>query len=218
MMTHTKLRPRFIALPIAVAVLMLAGCGAIPWLANGIGGGAKTVDVKARYPHLDHQRVAVLVAVDSQTLFHHPQAPVSIGRAVSAAIVEHVPGVRVMNPTEIAAYTAKHPYWTTVPYGQLLDQLHVSRVVLVDVVDYRMHEPGNKYVWNGRLSGNVSVYAGDAADPDNAVFATQVQARFPSDTKIGAVNTNDRTVALGLVSDFATKTGYLFYDHQETRQ
>src|SRR5690606_38127145 len=92
---------------------LLPGCG---WLAHGIAGGKRPVDVQAQYRGLDGQSVAILVTAHDRILAQHPQAPALVGRMVSGAIATHVPNVTVTDPERAGEYQARNPYWAALPY------------------------------------------------------------------------------------------------------
>ena len=200
-----------------ICAAMLGGCGVIPWMASGVGGGEKTYSVEAQYRGLDNRSVAVMVSADEVTLFQQPNAPKTVARAITSLLAQHIPGIELTNPAQIAKYQVNNPYWTTLPYSQLIEKMGVDRLVLVDLVDYRTHEPGNAHVWRGVVTGNVLVIEADSPDPDNPAFFSTVRAEFPEDTTVGVVNADAQTIQLGMVSLFARRAGGLFYDHEVTK-
>lgn len=207
------------ALLAAVLTLTFAagGCQVVPWLAHGVGGGDKKVDVKAEYRGLDNRTVAVMVMADETTLFGYPQAPGTVTRAVSSHLAQGVPGVTVMDPNQIIAYQRANPYWTTYRHGELARAMGVDRLVLIDLVEYRTHEPGNAHVWQGVTSGNIVVIESDAEDPDNPAYTNTVRVQFPEDTKVGVVNADSDKIQLGMVKLFSQRAAGLFYDHEVTQ-
>lgn len=213
---HTKrpiVPPRLTACLILLAA-MVPGCGPLAWIAQGAAGGKRTYQVKAQYLGLANQKVAVMVAADEYTLFQAPGAPLKVSRAVSAKIATHVPGVEIVPPQEVIDFQLKHPYWSAVPYSELTEDLGVDRIVLIDLIEYRTHEPGNAHVWQGVITGEVGVVEARGEDPDNFAFSTVVRARFPQDSAIGLVNSDDQTIELGMLVTFARDAAGLFYDHE----
>ncbi len=183
------------------------GCGAMP-------GEKKMIDVKAQYLGLAGQRVAVLTSADPHLLHEYPKATLVINKAITARIAKHVPGVTTTIPDEIDAFQKQNPYWENMRYGELAEKLGVDRVVLVDLIEYQTHEPGNAYIWQGLVTANIGVIDADSRDPDNFVFQNTVQARFPEKSDIGLVDSDNDTIQLGLIYLFSRRGGGLFYDHQ----
>ncbi len=189
-----------------VTCIPLAGC-AMP-------GEKKLVDVKAEYLGLANQKVAVMSAADAHLLHLYPQAPTLVSQAVSKRIARHVPGVTLIIPKELAAFLKANPYWANLPYSQLVDKLGVDKVVLIDLIEYQTHEPGNAYVWQGLITANIGVIDAHAADPDNLVYQNTVSVRFPEKSSVGIVDADHESIQLGMLYLFGKKAGGLFYDHQ----
>lgn len=200
----------------ALLVLIAVGCAPLGFLASGFEKDTKKVQREAQYPGLVDGNVAVMVVADEYTLFHFPEAPLSVCRAVSARLADNIDSLTVMDPQLVMDYQADNPYWHAVPYNELIDNLHVDAIVLIDLIEYRTHEPGNAHVWQGVITGNVGVIEKHTADPDNFVFYTTVTANFPEDNPVGLLDSDDQTVQLGMLSLFSRDAGGLFYDHEVT--
>lgn len=215
---HTTLRRLshvMLLLPL-LATLGLMGCG---YAAHALFGGERTVDVAAEYRGLDEQRVAVLVAVHDEMLGHFPQAPSKINQAVSAHLAQHVPGITVTEPARMIDFQINNPFWNAIPYSQIVRQMDVDRLVLVDLSEYRTREPGNRHLWQGRVSGRVTVIDAHATDPDSPVYEKTVVADFPENQRLGVPEhgSDQASIELGMISLFARNTTNLFHDHKEKR-
>ncbi|MFA9479048.1 hypothetical protein ACERK3_12215 [Phycisphaerales bacterium AB-hyl4] len=199
---------------LAMLSISLAGCGPLGWVAHGVAGGQKRVKIKADYTGLENQRVAVLVDVDEYTLHQHRQAPMLISREISTEIAEHVVGVQLVNPRDVISFQHDNPYWSTGRYTEIFEKLDVDRLVIVDLMDYRLHEPGNMHIYQGLLSGTVMVVEADARDPDQPRYSTTVRVEYPENSTIGAVSTNPGAIQGELITRFGLETGRLFHDHE----
>jgi len=217
------LRPRIVR-RLAVLLILVAGTSVLPgcnilgWAANAVGGGKRSVKVEARYTKLDHHSIAVMVAASDITLFHYPDAPYRVSQAVSRHLADHLKKVTLMDPHQVIRFQRDNPYWTAMRYGRLIKKMHVDRLVLIDLIDYRTHEPGNTHVWKGVIDANVGVVSAAAADPDNFVFYQHVRIEFPPDTTVGVVDSNNQTMQLGMVTYFAERAAGLFYTHKENAE
>jgi hypothetical protein len=187
--------------------LQAVGCDSMP-------GEKKMVDVTAEYLGLADQRVAVMVAADSHMLYQYPSAPDNVCRAVTAAIAKNVPGVTTTIPDEVTAFQQANPYWINMRYGKLAEHLNVDKIVLIDLIEYQTHEPGNAHIWQGLITANIGVIDAGAQDPDNFVYQNTVGAKFPEESTIGLIDSDDETIELGMVFLFTRKGAGLFYDHQ----
>jgi len=201
-------------LALAVTAALLPGCAVLGFGAQVFKD--ETPDrVEAQYTDLADQDVAVMVAASETTLYQHPQAREAITKAMSRRIAENIENVSLMAPDEILDYQVENPYWHTLPYSEVLEKLEVDRLVLVDLVDYQTHEPGNAHVLRGLISANVGVLEADAMDADTFAFRQNVRAKYPRDAKVGLINSDEQTVELATVKHFTHKAAGLFYDHTE---
>jgi hypothetical protein len=196
-----------VALMLLAAVLNVSGCVPMP-------GEKVLVDVAGEYLGLVDQRVAVMVAADGYMLHSYPEAPIRLSKSITSRIAQHVPGVVTTIPEQVARFQEANPYWMNMRYGELAEKMGVDKIVLVDLVEYQTHEPGNAHLWQGLITANVGVIDANAPDPDNFIYYKTVGARFPEESDIGIIDTDDDTIQLGMVVLFARKAGGLFYDHQ----
>jgi hypothetical protein len=207
--------PRAVAvLTLCLAWISLTGCEAAGWLTEGVIGREKKVNVEAQYRGLDNKSVAVVVAADDRTLYGYPMAPLRVSQAISAQLAVYVPGVRLADPRQIVEFQYNNPHWSTLPYEDLLKRFKVDRLILVDLTHYSTHEPGNKYVWQGQVVANVSVAEADRKDPNHLAFATAVSAKFPEDSVVGVLDSDDEAMQKGMLDLFSRNVVRLFHDHQ----
>lgn len=203
---------RLLALTLAAALLTLAAC-------HQSVHDPKDYDVTAQYTDLDNQTVAVLVGVSDHTNFHHPGAARQIAREVTRRISLNVPGVSVINPDRILEWQAQNPYWTARTPGQLIAALNVDRLVMVEVGEYRMTDPGDTNIKRGVISANINVVEADAIDPDDFGFSAPLRVSFPDEfrTKVGLVEASEQDIQTITVSRFTEEAAGMFYDHTITR-
>ena len=145
----TPRHPAFrLAVPlVAVASLSLLGSCGMFGLASKVGEAIeaeKKIEVLAKYRGLENKTVAVVVNADRGTLYDFPTVVPQVAFNVAAGIVKHVSGAKVMNYRESLAWCYKTPSWTTLPLGQVVDDLGVERVVYVDLYEFRLNPPGNR--------------------------------------------------------------------------
>ena len=199
------------AIGLLAAVAQLSGCAAVAFPVAVIAGENKTVIAEAEYKGLDGQRVAVLVDAHDMIMAEHPLAQLEVSTAISRAIVDRVPVGSIVDPRQVVEFQNNNIYWNTMPYSRLAERLNVTRLVLIDLADYRLHEPGNVALWRGTVTGQVSVVEADGPRPDDRVYATQIAAQYP-DTPIGAVRSNEQAIRKGMLDVFALNISTRFYD------
>ena len=140
---------KYIVLSLLLSMcLLIAGCEAVGMVAYAIGGEQKE-NVQAQYRGLENSRFAVLVAADENTLYQSPEAPHAICTALTRELATRVPGAIAVPPKQMIEYQNQNPYWTTSPYDKILAKLDVDELVIVDIVQYQIHDKGNASVWRG---------------------------------------------------------------------
>lgn len=197
-----------------VAACVAGGCEIFGFAAYALEQ-ADPVTVLAQYPGLRHQSVAVMVLADEETFYRHPNAPQALCRQVSAQLAAHVPGVKVLDPGTVREFQRVHPVWFASSYGEVFGQLQTQRLLLIDLVEYNTHEPGNAHVFRGWISANVAVAEADSPNPDHLAFSTTLEARYPPNNPVGDLNSAPDRMTAALNEIFAVKVGRLFHDHEE---
>ncbi|MDH3584014.1 MAG: hypothetical protein OER86_07350 [Phycisphaerae bacterium] len=208
--------------PLALLLLGLltataaGGCEMAGVLAHAAVGDKKPIlDVEAEYRGLDNQTIAVLVNASDSVLLQQPRAPLEAGTVVSEALAGNIPGARVISAREIAAFQNRNLYWDTEPFSRLAERLKVSRLVLIELGAYRLHEPGNINIWQGVMRARVVVAEADGPRPNDAAYSTDIHVRYPPDGPVGLVRADDATMRFATLDLFAKKVAGKFYDHIE---
>ena len=161
--------PRLIVL--ASLYVVLGGC-AVGKLVGGMAQNfeyQKIKEVHAAYAGLENHSVAVVVDADMFTLYEHPEVAISVGANVARRLQAQVPGIRVMSPTRVAEWQFRTPLWSALPYGEMAESLGVERIVHIDLYEFRLNPPGNRWLWEGVCAANVGVIEPDGIDPDSFV-------------------------------------------------
>ena len=204
---------------IALTTLMLKGCIA----ANAIGamGAAeeaqKLIEVNPRYTGLENKIVAVLVQADYATLYEYPGLVTTVASGVVMRIAKWVPGVRVLDPNVVLNWQYNKPQWTTMPYGEIAAQLNVDRVVMIEILEYRLHPPGNRYLWDGNAIARVGIIERDGVDPDSFADTLDVAAKFPAMEGVTAEQATQTQIETGLLVEFVKRNAWLFHFHYEPK-
>jgi len=199
--------------------LTMSGC-AIGKLVGGMMQNEEYQTLKethAVYDGLENKRVAVLVDVDMVTLYEHPAIALSLAANVARRIATNVPGVTVISPALVSEWQFRTPQWNTVPYGEITERLNVDRIVHIDIYEFRLHPPGNQWLWEGVCSANVGIIERDGFDPDNYADMFNVSVAFPDMSGVTRENASARGIKQGLLTLFTRKTSWLFFTHLEPK-
>jgi hypothetical protein len=115
----------------------------------------------------------------------------------------------------VLRYQYERPRWIAMPRGQLARELGVERLIFVDLIEYRLNEPGNQYLWSGLATGTVEVYEADSPAPDEPVFQKSVRVRFPDKDGYGPGDMPGQAVATELGRRFVNRSMWNFFRHEE---
>ncbi|MBU3683651.1 MAG: hypothetical protein FGM39_06515 [Phycisphaerales bacterium] len=201
---------------LACALLgVLGGCG-IFGVASKVGEAIeveKKVEVLAKYRGLENKTVAVLVNAERGVLYEYPTVVPNVAGNVAAGIRKHVSGAQVLDWRESLAWAYRTPSWTTLPLGQVAEELGVDRVVLVDIFEFRLHPPGNRWIWDGMAGASIGIIERDSLDPDAFVEEYSVAVKFPDVADLSRESAQEDAIQTGLVAKFTQTVNKLFYDH-----
>ena len=216
----TTLATRFaLALALLALPLQMTGCVA----ANIVGamGAAeeaqKLVETLPRYRGLENKTVAVVVEADYSTMFEYPGLVTHVASGVTMRIARWVPGVQVLDPGIVLNWQYNKPNWNTLPYGEIAEQLNVDRVVFVEVLEYRLHPPGNRFLWDGNAISRAGIIERDGIDPDTFAETFDVTAKFPSIQGVTAENATQTQIETGLLVELVKRNAWLYHLHYEPK-
>jgi len=202
-----------------ITLAMLGGC----WLPVAIGGMVEsyretsTHEVKAEYTGLQGKSFAVLVYTDRVLQGAFPQLPARIAHAVTNELArpERTGATGFVPVLSILEFQLSRPDWTAWSYEQLGEEFGVDRLIIVELYEYRLHEPGNRYIWDGLAAANVGIVELDSAYPNEFAFSKEVQVGFPDQTGLGPADFSAQQVSTTLDKRLVDRVSWIMYDHQE---
>ncbi len=207
-----------LTLMVGAAALPLAGCEAIGFMAESYKRGS-TREVKGEYRGLEGKSFAVVVTADRMIEADHP----GIIDRLTAKITErlstptNVPTPSgFVPPTQVLRYLYDNPSWPARPLSELGQGLgNVQRLVYVELNEYRLHDPGNPYEWDGVASATMSVLELDGATPDDFAFEKPITVKFPGKKGVDSSQLSSGAVTSALSLRLVDRLTWLFYDHRE---
>ncbi len=194
---------------LAAAWLTSAGCEAIGFVGEAVDS-EQEVEFVARYTGLNGKRVAVLIDAPLDAQYQHPRAVPGLCEFISAGLREACEGAQIMPSNYVVAYQANNVYWYTMDIEDIAKALNVERIVMVDLVEYRLLAPGNSYLWDGVIVGDINIYETDSLDPNAIAFRERIKARFPSMDGVRRDQYPESTIEQGLQIKFAQDSVNLF--------
>lgn len=202
---------------VALSTLSAAGCQ----VAAAVGAMAEsykrtsTKSVPAEYHGFDGKSFAVIITADRMIQADKPGLLPGLTIAVSERIRANTNASGYVPPDVIIAWTANTPRWKAMTYSELAKALGVDRLVYVEVLEFRLHEPGNQYLWDGLASGTMGVYEADGPIPEEFAFRKQISVTFPDKKGSTPQDIPEVTVAERLQTRFVDRTVWPFYEHEE---
>ncbi|MDX2147773.1 MAG: hypothetical protein SFZ23_09655 [Planctomycetota bacterium] len=202
---------------LGVMLAHLGGC-AIGALVGGMAESyreSSTREVKAEYTELKGKNVAVVVTADRMIQADHPGMVEEILGRFNQRIAENAIAGGFARTDQMLVYLANHPQWVAWPPGKLATELGVERLIYVEITEFRLHDPGNQYLWSGIAAGTVSVLEADGPLPDEFAFQKLVRVQFPDKEGYGQADLSERVVKSELLRRFMDRATWPFYDHEE---
>lgn len=209
---------RLLALAAAAGAMGLSsGCGVFG-VVSKVGEAIeseKQVEVLARYRGLENKTIAVVVNADRSVHYEYPTVVPYVTSSVAGGVRNRVSGVtnKVMPPAESLGWCYRTPSWTTLPLGQVAEDLSVDRVIVIDIYEFRLNPPGNRWLWDGMAAANVGIIERDSLDPDAFAEEYSVTVKFPDKSEIGRESAREADILLGLTAKLTQTINKLFYDH-----
>ena len=201
-----------------LAVLSIPGC----IIGAAIGGMAEsykrtgTSEVEAQYIGLVDHSFAVVVSADRLIEGNNPGIAARINQRVNDRIIQNA-GVSFAIPsTDLLTVLYNTPQWPAMPRGEVASMLGVERLIVVEIIEYRLNEPGNKYVWDGSASCMVSVYESDSGFPDDPIFEKAIRVAFPDSSGLMRTEIPETAVNTELANRLTNRIAWLFYTHEES--
>jgi hypothetical protein len=203
---------------------------ALAWLGVAVGGcavagiaavagkaieDAGTRTVEAEYTGLTGKSFAVVVAADRIIQTDYPGAADYIAIEVSRMLHDNAGASAFIPPGDVLTYLARNPGWQGKPLEELGADLGVQRLVYIDLYEYRLHEPGNAYEWDGVAAGRIAVVEIDSPAAGAYAFDRVVQVRFPGRLGVDRDTMSRQMVNTGLAQRFVNRSAWLLFTHEE---
>lgn len=204
---------------LVVLLATMPGC-AVAYLAGGMAQNyeyQKELIVPPAYEDLEGRSVAVVVNADMTTQYQFKDLVTKVSGGVAGTLQQEVPNILVKSPREVLRWQYATPQWSAQPLAEIAEQLNVERVVYIDILEFRLHPPGNTWEWEGVASAHVGVINRDGIMPDMFEDEFQVVARFPDVDYLDRAAATSASIDFGLTYEFIKRIGWLFYEHREPK-
>ena len=227
MNTHRTLRPNSIkarCLWIGILGLSLgtisqmSGC----FIGTAIGGMAESVhrtkshEVEAEYDGISGKSFAVVVSSDRLIEANNPGISARLTQRVNDRLIQNANPSYAIPSQDLLTVLYNTPQWPALPRGEVAEMLGVERLIVFELTEYRLNEPGNKYIWDGSASGIVTVYESDSGFPDDPIFEKAIRVQFPDSRGYMRTEIPESAVTTELANRLTNRISWLFYLHEES--
>lgn len=221
-MSKTAIRHSRAGTPTALAIMLiltaigLGGCQLVGFFAAAYEKETPK-SVRAEYRGLEGKSFAVVIAADRVIQADYPGVVPTLTVRISETLAEHAGASGYAQPELLLARLYERPGWVAMPLGELAEYLGVERLIYIDLYEFRLNDPGNRYLWSGVAAGRLSVIEVDSAIPDEPVFEKSIRVTYPDSDGYGEGEMTGSQVGTVLVIRFAERAAWTFYDHKERR-
>lgn len=209
--THARLGGVVFACAI---VAMLQGCTIVGFGAMAIEEYRKSGDhiEKAQYTGLVDKNFAVIVSADRMIQANYPEIVPQMTTSMSQRLAENVDAQGFVPGMAMLSYQYNHPSWSSKSYGDVAKELGVERLIVVDIQEFRLNDPGNRHIWDGAAAATIAVIEADGPYPDDVTHEHFVHVTFPDSGGYGPDDLTRTEMISVLKSRFINRASWPFYD------
>jgi len=203
---------------VLIMLPLLAGCQLVGGMVENYRKDS-THKVEAEYIGLAGKSFAVVVQADRAIQGEHPGLVEFLSSRIADRLADPAnspAAAGFVSPADVASYQARNPSWAGKAPSELAKDLGgVSRLVMIEMIEYRLNEPGNPYEWDGVAAAIVSVVEVDSPAPDEPSFSRTMTVKFPGKKGFGPDQMSRQTVTSALAGRLVDRVSWLFYAHEE---
>ncbi len=202
---------------VLAALPILGGCG----VGMLIGGVAENIrkstpkTIEAEYEGLTDKSFVVLVTAPAVILAQYPELVQKITADVAIRVADNAGASGFVPPIKTLEYTFNRPSWPARPISAVASELGVQRVIRIEVIDYRLNDRGNSYIWDGTATASIAVVEADGSLPDDFAYQKTITVRFPDQPGFSQAEIPGPAVNSELTRRLVERASWLFYQHEE---
>jgi len=226
-----RLRPRLIHSPARPGLFLVALLAILPLacmqscaVVGVIGAMADSAERQgsttfpADYDGLDGYSYAVVISADRLIESDNPGITARLMQVIDETLKENTQATAHIPSGKLLAQLYADPSWQALPRGEMGEKLGVDRLIVIEIIEYRLHDPGNRYTWNGVASGIVEVYEIDSGLPDDPAYEQTIAVGFPDRQGLLEEEAPERMITSELSRRFSERIAWLFYQHKEPNE
>lgn len=175
-----------------------------------------TSEVEAEYLGVLDHSFAVVATSDRLIEANNPGITARITQRVNDRLIQNAGPSFAIPSADLLTVLYNTPQWPALPRGEVAQMLGVERLVVIELIEYRLNEPGNKYIWDGSASCVVTVYESDSGFPDDPIFEKAIRVNFPDSSGLMRTEIPEAAVNTELSNRIINRVSWLFYNHEES--
>jgi len=196
----------------------LSGC----IIGAAIGGMAESAkrtgkhEVEAEYTGISEHSFTVVVSANRLLEANNPGITARLTERINNRLIQNANPSYAIPSNDLLTVLYNTPQWIAMPRGEVAEMLGVERLIVVELTEYTLNEPGNQYVWDGSASSIVTVYESDSGYPDDPVFEKAIRVKFPDSTGFMRTDIPEAAVTSEISNRLINRVSWLFYTHEES--
>ncbi|MBL0927470.1 MAG: hypothetical protein IBJ11_07445 [Phycisphaerales bacterium] len=177
--------------------------------------GSRTVP--AMYTGLKGRSFAVVISADRAIQANDPRVVNRLTNAITNRLQgEPLVGASGFVPGPVVLeFQFSTPRWVSWSPGKIAEHFVVDRLVFIELYEYRLQEPGNAYMWDGRAAARVHVLENDGTSDDEFAFSRELRVKYPDNTGVTERDMRREVVGANLEKRLLDRITWLFYTHDE---
>lgn len=218
MNTHHPIPKVIIFIGALIMGSQLSGC----IIGAAIGGMAESAhrtgkhEIEAEYTGISGHSFTVVVSANRLIEAQNPGITARLTQRINDRLIQNANPSHAIPSTDLLTVLYNTPQWIAMPKGEVAEMLGVERLVVFEIIEYSLHEPGNQYIWDGTGAGIVTVYESDSGFPDDPVFEKVISTKFPDSTGFMRTDIPENAVTSELSNRLINRVAWLFYTHEES--
>jgi len=194
-------------------IFLVSGCNYLAYPVYVLFGQSNK-KVKAEYPGLKNQKIALIIATTPAVDFEYPYIRSDLALAITNVLSRHIKGIKFVTQEKIDAFTAENLDWISLPISQIAARFDAQRVLYLDLYEFTLREPESVNLLRGRISAAVRVYETDSPQPELPVYQTQLSHVYPESGPTFYSDTALLMVRQRTLPPFVEQLAQKFYDHK----
>ncbi|MBL4591008.1 MAG: hypothetical protein JKY96_03510 [Phycisphaerales bacterium] len=216
-MNGTQIHRIFMLTLAALALFLMPGC----IIGAAVGGMMESAhrtgshEVDAEYLGIPGKSFAVVCTADRLIQSDQPGLTARIIQRTNDRLIQNADPSYAIPSIDLLAVLYNTPQWPAMTRGEVATLLGVERLIVIEIIEYRLHEPGNQYIWDGAASCVVYVYESDSVIPDDPIYEKSIRVTFPDSTGYMRTEIPESAVTTELSNRLINRVSWLFYNHEE---